>query len=380
VREAVRQTPGISVLVVLAVEVDLRQGPPRVARIPLDPSLKSAGKPVGVALRVTTFPSRFADEPGIGRLLVALIQDVILEAEAKGIALAEIQIDYDCPESKLDDFREVLPSLRRAAAPIPLTFTALPSWMGQRRAFGKLIAAADGYVLQVHSLAPPTGPRDDFSILKPAAARDWLEAASRFGRPFRVALPTYSYLAAFDAQDRLVGLSAEGPLLSWPSSLRLREARSDPAAAAGLVREWTRERPAELAGILWYRLPVEGDRLNWTASTLRAVMAGRVPRSAVRVDVRAPEPGLVEIDLLNTGDGQGSTPSPISIGWPDGSLLAADGLAGYQVVRGQGVLHLERHRPALLRPGERRTIGWLRFAAPTEVHVEAHTEVPKDPG
>ena len=104
---------------------------------------------------------------------------------------------------------------------------------------------------------------------------------------------------------RLVGLSAEGPLLSWPAGLRLREARSDPAAAAGLVREWTRDRPAELAGILWYRLPVEGDRLNWTGPALRAVMAGRSPQSAVRVDVRAPEPGLVEIDLLNSGDGQG---------------------------------------------------------------------------
>jgi len=38
-------------------------------------------------------------------------------------------------------------------------------------------------------------------------------------------------------------------------------------AAAGLVREWTRERPEELAGILWYRLPVAGDRLNWPMPT-----------------------------------------------------------------------------------------------------------------
>lgn len=375
-REAVRQTPGISGLVVLAAEVDLRQGSPRVARVPLDRSLKSAGKPVGIALRVTTFPSRFADEPGIGRLLAALIQDLILEAEAKGIALAEIQIDYDCPESKLDDFRGVLPSLRRAAAPIPLTFTALPSWMGQRRAFAKLIAAVDGYVLQVHSLVPPKSPKGDFSVLRPDEAREWVATAARFGRPFRVALPTYGYLAAFDRKDRLVGLSAEGPFFSWPAALRLREARSDPAAAAGLVREWTRERPAELAGILWYRLPVEGDRLNWTAPTLRAVMAGRNPQSAVRVDVRAPEPGLVEIDLLDSGDGEAATPSPVSIGWSHGALLATDGLSGYQVGRDPGGVRLERSRPGRLRPGERRTIAWLRFAAPTEIHVE----LPKDPG
>jgi hypothetical protein len=376
VREAVRQAPGVAGFVVLAAEVDLRQGSPRVSRIPLDPSLKESGKPVGAALRVTTFPSRFADEPGIVQLLAGLTGDLVTEARAKGIALSEVQIDYDCPESKLDDYRGLLPRLRKAAAPVSLTFTALPSWMGQRRTFAKLIAAADGYVLQVHSLAPPASPEEDFSVLRPDAAREWVAAAARFGRPFRVALPTYGYLAAFDPQGKLVGLSAEGPLLSWPEGLRLREARSDPEAAAGLVRGWTRDRPAELAGLLWYRLPVEGDRLNWTGSTLRAVMAGRASRGAVRVDVRAPEPGLVEIDLLNSGDGEAAAPSPVSIGWRDGSLLAADGLAGYLAARDQDRVRLERRRPGLLRPGERRTIAWLRFAAPTEIHVE----LPKDPG
>ena len=75
-REAVRQAPEISGLVVLAAEVDLRRGAPRVARVPLDESLKNWGKPVGAALRVTTFPSRFADEPGIVQLLQGLTRDV----------------------------------------------------------------------------------------------------------------------------------------------------------------------------------------------------------------------------------------------------------------------------------------------------------------
>src|SRR4051794_8341690 len=117
VRESVRQASGISGFVVLAAEVDLRQGSPRVARIPLDPSLKESGKPVGAALRVTTFPSRFADEPGIVRLLQGLTRGVAAEARAEAIALSEIQIDYDCPESKLDDYRGLLPGLRKAAAP-----------------------------------------------------------------------------------------------------------------------------------------------------------------------------------------------------------------------------------------------------------------------
>jgi hypothetical protein len=150
----------------------------------------------------------------------------------------------------------------------------------------------------------------------------------------------------------------------------VRAARSDPAVLAGLIRDWTRDRPAELAGILWYRLPVEGDRLNWSWPALRAVMAGREPRGAVRADVRAPEPGLAEIDLVNEGDGESALPSPVRVRWK-GTFLAADGLAGYQMQPPErNGLSLARPRPGRLRPGERRTIAWLRFASPTEIHVE----------
>jgi hypothetical protein len=232
VREAVGRASGISGFVVLAAEVDLRRSPPRISRIPLDLAWKGFQKPVGAALRVTTFPSRFADEPRIVQLLAGITRDVIAEARAKGIALSEIQIDYDCPESKLDDYRGLLPSLRKAAAPVPVTLTALPSWLGQRRAFGKLIEAADGYVLQVHSLKPPSDPQGEIALLKPEEAREWIDTAARFGRPFRVALPTYGYLAAFDPQGKLLGLSAEGPLLSWPEGIEVRTARSDPAVLA----------------------------------------------------------------------------------------------------------------------------------------------------
>jgi hypothetical protein len=185
-----------------------------------------------------------------------------------------------------------------------------------------------------------------------------------------VALPTYSYVAAFDPRGKLLGLSAEGPLLSWPAGVRLRTVSSDPADLAELVRGWTRERPRELSGILWYRLPVEGDRMNWSAPALRAVMAGRTPRGVVRAAVREPEPGLVEIDLVDDGDGEAAAPSSIWIGWRGEAFLAADGLAGYRAAPGSNGLRLQGPGSVRLRPGERRTIAWLRFATRTEVHVE----------
>ncbi|MFL6196354.1 MAG: DUF3142 domain-containing protein [Thermoanaerobaculia bacterium] len=378
VRASVLQARDFARLVVLAAEVDLRGRSPRVVRIPLDSALRASGRPVGAALRVTAFSSRFADEPRIARLLADLARSVTAEARSRGLRLSEVQIDYDCPESKLEDYAALLPALREAVAPVPVTITALPAWMRQRRAFGGLIRAADGYVLQVHSLTPPAGPGAEIVLCDPHAARGWIEEAARFGRPFRVALPTYGYAAAFNSKGKLLGLSAEGPLLSWPEGITLRAARTDPGAMAGLVRGWTTDRPAALAGILWYRLPVATDRLNWTLPTLRAVSRGETPRADVRAQVREPEPGLVEIDLLNLGTAD-SAPPPVSIRWRGSRLIAADGLAGYRVLdAGPSAARLDAaSRGGVLRPGDRRTAAWLRFATRTEVHVEL-TE-PGDP-
>jgi hypothetical protein len=371
VRESIAQAGGFAELAVLAAEVDFEERPPEVTRIPLDAAaLKGFGKPVGVALRVQAFPGRFADDPAKARFLEARVRGLAAEARAKGIPLAEIQIDYDCPELKLDDYRGILPSLRRAARPVKLTFTALPTWMRQRRAFRQLIAQADGYVLQVHSLEPALG--EEIAIIRPDQARVGVENAAGFGRPFRVALPTYGYKVAFDAQGKLIGLLAEGPMVLLGEGVTVRQYRTDPKAMADLVRGWTRDRPQELSGIVWYRLPVADDRLNWTWPTLRSVMAGQAPQGKVSALLRNPQSGLVEIDLLNDGQAEIPWPASVRIGWKDDTFLAADGLAGYSVRR-EGAREARlvgSGRAAALRPGERRVVAWLRFKVPTEVHVE----------
>ncbi|HEV8582494.1 MAG TPA: DUF3142 domain-containing protein [Thermoanaerobaculia bacterium] len=370
VRDAARQSRDFAGLVVLAAEVDLRNPAPRVVRVPLDgEALK--GRPVGAALRVTAFRSTFKDEPRIARLLQSLVRDVAAEAKAKGLALSEIQIDYDCPERKLADYRDLLPSLRQAAAPAPLTITALPTWIHQRRAFRRLIEQADGYVLQLHSVRPPTAPGEAPSLINATQARGSVELAAEVGRPFRAALPTYGYTVAYDTRGRLVGILAEGPLLSWSPEVMVRTLRSDPAAMAELIRGWTRDRPAELSGVIWYRLPVAGDRLNWSRSTLKAVAAGRTPKAAIHPVLREPEPGLVEIDLVNDGEAEARWPSPVRIRWRGEAPIAADGLAVYRMLpRQDGEVRLQGTGSGLLRPGNRRTIAWLRFAQRTEVQVE----------
>lgn len=249
-----------------------------------------------------------------------------------------------------------------------MTITALPSWLRHDDEFSRLIKATDGYVLQVHSLEPPRRPDAEILLCDPEAAQRWVESASRFGRPFRVALPTYGYVVAFGSGSEIVGVSAEGPRPSWPRDAAIRVARSDPDAMARLVRNWTEDRPAELAGLIWYRLPAAGDRLNWPWPAFRAVLEGRAPRRELQTVRREPEPGLIEIDLVNAGETEMPWPSPVDFRWKEGEMLAADGLAGYQVhPAGPRGIRLQRGASAWdrpLRPGERRMVAWLRLGVP----------------
>jgi hypothetical protein len=379
VRAAVRQTQGLAGLVVLVAEVDLSTRPPRVAQVGVDTAaLRESGRPAGLAIRIGRFSRQgpatpLAQDTEAVRFLAALAGRIAGQARAQRLPVREIQLDYDCPESRLGEYPILIQAVKEAVAPLPVTITALPAWLRQRQDFAALVAVADGYVLQVHSLAAPRRFDAAFLLCDPEAARRAVEAAARFRRPFRVALPTYGYVVAFDRDGKILGLSAEGPLLSWPKSAAVRVARSDPAAMAGLVRTWTGDRPAELTGLLWYRLPSAADRLNWPWPAFRAVMAGRPPRPALRADLRTPEPGLIEIDLVSTGEADAPWPSPVDVRWSGAPLLAADGLAGYRLTQGgEQQIRLRRAATAWdrpLRPGERRQVGWMRFTGPAQVEA-----------
>jgi hypothetical protein len=369
VRASLSQTSSLAALVILAAEVDLSTDPPRVTRVTYDADALS--RPVGLAVRIGRFKRRdgathrFSERPDLTEHLADLARRLVADARKRGIEIREFQLDYDCPESRLDDYPILVQAVREAVAPVPVTITALPSWLRHRRDLKRLLRETDGWVLQVHSLEPPRRPDAPPEICDPEAARRAVETAAGFRKPLRVALPSYSYLVAFTPGGDLLGVSAEGPLPSWPSGVLVRIARSDPDAIAGLVHGWTADRPEELAGLIWYRLPVEGDRLNWPWPAFRAVQAGRAPKRNLQVLPRSAGPGLFEIDLENRGEAEAGWPVHIELTWEEGNLLASDGLAGYRVIRmGPNKLRLERSttpwdRP--LRPKDRRTVGWLRF-------------------
>ena len=60
----------------------------------------------------------------------ALLDQVVSRVEASDASLAGVEIDYDCPTSKLPAYARFLAELRsRLARPIALSITALPTWM-----------------------------------------------------------------------------------------------------------------------------------------------------------------------------------------------------------------------------------------------------------
>ncbi len=298
-------------------------------------ALRATGKSIGLALRANASAT----------ITVTLATNILAAARAHGLTPAELQIDFDSPESKLDTYRKWLAPLRDAIAPTPFTITVLPCWLRHETEFRRLVAATDGFVLQVHSIDANTRTLCDTD-----AARRAIAQASRFGKPFRVALPTYGHP---------IGLHA------------------DPIALAALVRDLTTAPPTNLTGFIWYRLPTDNDKLNWRWPTLAAVIAGRTPQPSLAAETRQTQPSLVEIDLLNRGDADAFTKTTVVVRWRarDAALLACDALAGFDTNVSVNETNATRFlgNPRLA-PGQRRNIGWLRFRDNKEIVCETQIE------
>ncbi|MCX7008585.1 MAG: DUF3142 domain-containing protein [Kiritimatiellaeota bacterium] len=371
VRAAVREAAGTAdAFVVLAGEIQWTQGRPQIARVEVDHAfLKTVPKPVGLAIRIGEHAGLFSQDAAGTQCVEGFVAQVLAAAQARGLRVAELQLDFDCAESRLADYTFLIARLKPRVT-VPLVITALPCWL-HSATFARLAQTADGFVLQVHSLEKPSSPESASSLCAPAQAAAWVEQASRLGVPFRVALPTYGYLAAFSAEGKLLGISAEGPARSWGGQARLVAVRADALRLAPLLHDWRVRRTPSLTGIVWYRLPVRGDRLNWSWHTLAALMRGEPVAERVAWRVDYPDPPLAEIALVNTGQTDVAPRRSLELCWTGGCLLAGDGLAGYVLER----IGAERARlcymddPAarVVGTGDQWQVAWLRFDRPTKV-------------
>lgn len=379
---------------VLAAEISWRDRKPQTVRPRLDfAKLAALGKPVGLALRINTLPStaRFSDHTAT---IVAEATALLAAARDAGLAPSELQIDFDCPESKLAQYGDWLAALKPIAAAnkTPLTFTALPAWLKHETQFVALARETGGFVLQVHSLEKPENANLAFTLCDPRAALKWAaqadKLAARAGTPFRIALPTYGYMLGFDSNDRFIGIAAETPR-DWPANTSLRTVRANPSELQELAKKLAAQNFDRASGLIWFRLPVESDRLAWTAETFAAVVQNKPIVTKLAAEVQRTRPGLAEIVILNRGQTAEPLPMTVCVAWTRGFVPSSnDGLLGYEFyydsdARDTFIVTRSTATPARfpdeLAPGQSRSIGWIRFDFSDDKPAETfsiHAKIP----
>ena len=108
--------------------------------------------------------------------------------------------------------------------------------------------------------------------------------------------------------------------------------------------------------------------------SLRAWWAARPTPQVV---IEYPEPELAEVYLQNSGDADLSPGICIELKCEREKLLASDGLRGFALAEENGgkmLIGYEEGEPlAVIAPGERWKVAWLRFKEHTEVKTNVRT-------
>lgn len=260
--------------------------------------------------------------------------------QASGVTTRSVELDHDSARAGLPAYRQWLAELRADWPQAPdLAITGLPDWLHSPE-LPALIHAVEGFTLQVHAVDRP-----EAGLFDAARARAWVARLDQLSpRAYAVALPTYA--AHIRGQ------------LYW----------ADPQAVAELLAFWRQQPPAGLRVVRFFRLPVEGDLLTWSAATLQAVATGQ-PHAAEPTLTLQPGPAGA-LDLVAQVQGPLDAWLPQAVRF--GAACQGDGVAGYRFETHADHTRLVAMARDRLVPGRRRTLGWIRCAQPVEMHVDVH--------
>lgn len=283
--------------------------------------------------------------------VTAQILQVLADWQGQGLTLAGVEIDHDAGSARLSAYTEFLTHLRGALpANLPLSITALPAWLDSPQ-LPALLATVDSSVLQVHAVSDPRR-----GLFDPEQARRWAKAWGRVtDKPFYLALPAYG-VALLPEADGAPVVESEVPL---ERGGQRRELLADPQQLGRLAIELREDRPAHLAGLIWFRLPLANDRRAWSLSTLRAVARGDALSSQLGLTFTN-QNGLQDIALRNVGNLDSAWPARITL--KARGCEGADALAGYALQQTADLLTFTRLRDGRLPAGGQRAIGWARCA------------------
>lgn len=367
VSAAVRDAAPLTALHVLAAEMTFQRDQAKTIMVEPDwPALQNYRGKVGAVLRIHASAAKTGWNENALRAVVEVCTQTLQRFAAAQTVPVELQIDYDCPESKLADYLRLVRHLKAAHPGVPVCITALPTWLKQQ-ALRDLVAESPGWVLQVHSLQLPRAGGGGGTLMDLAQARRVVQQAAALGVPFRVALPTYSCVVEFHADGSVKEVYGEdlppGVLIG---ARHIQVLNSDAYALAGLIQDWRQHAPDLMQAVIWYRLPVATDRLNWPASTLQKIVQGQTLKRGWKGGVKLGADGQTELLLQNEGDAPEPLPDSVVVEWLGREPEAADGLQGYTVAgQGAGWLRLRfsmAGAQAAVWPGQERVAGWVRLA------------------
>lgn len=111
------------------------------------------------------------------------------DMKQRGLKVAGIQIDLDCPTGRLIDYAEQLKEVRKLLQPgEQLSITALLDWFRSGTAIDRVVAEVDEFVPQFYDVdVHDYGKR----IAVPIDAAKWGPVFNRFGKGYRIGISTF---------------------------------------------------------------------------------------------------------------------------------------------------------------------------------------------
>jgi hypothetical protein len=303
------------------------------------------------------------------RELIDHSQTLVRRWRDAGVDVTGVEMDYDCPTGSLPRYASFLATLRQAhQRDVTLSITALPTWLDSAR-LRDVLQHVDEAVLQVHAVQHPEAGLFDRDQAR-AWAREWSEVSLKAsGVPFRVALPTYGSRVTWTRAGRITAIESEARTFADPASGR--ELLVTPLDVIAFLDTLRDDRPSNLTGLVWFRVPTAEDERAWSLDTWHAVMDGRALPADINafVEPSATIPGLYDVYVNNRGNVDAMVPERVTL-TSQGTCEAADAVAPYAMEKGRMAIEFRRVSPRLLARDRRTLIGWVRCPI-EEIQVHA---------
>jgi hypothetical protein len=284
-------------------------------------------------------------------MLIDRLTQVRQQWQSHGVHVSALEIDYDCATQQLPIYEHFLRQLRNSLPKdISLNITALPDWR-HSSSISSLLHQVSRYTLQVHAVSNPHQGLFDSSL-----AETWAQEFSHLSStPFELALPNYGSRILSNTQGKLLAVESEMPILA--SAQQTQELMAQPAALTAFLRKLHTDPPAHLQGIVWFRLPVSGDRRTWSYQTWVAVMDGRYHAVPLLPELQSHTNGMLTVVLNNPNDMDVELPRLLVL---NHACEVGDGANAY--VFNPDKASFSRQQEGLLHGHAQRVIGWIRCA------------------